>query len=111
MTWAAKQIVTPAGRKAVLMILGYTANNSGVSTASQERLARLSGMTEQALRPHLKALEDDGFVESQPRFRKNGRRAVNNYYLAIGDAFRFRRERSRKERLQEERDLADGILS
>lgn len=108
--WAAQQTVWNGGRKAVLVMLAYTANNTGISTASQERLARLSCMSVRALREHLKALADDGLLAVQTRYRKNGERAVNHYYLAYSDVYRWQIEQAAKRAAQTAKDETDGIL-
>jgi predicted ArsR family transcriptional regulator len=109
--WAAQQNVWNGGRKCVLLMLAYSANNTGISTASQERLAKLSCMSVRALREHLRALADDGFIAVQARYRKNGERAVNHYYLAYSDAYKWQQELAAKLEQQAREDKADGILS
>lgn len=81
MTWAYEQDVKPAAAKFVLVTLANNANGEGYCWPGQQRLARLTGMSERALRDNIIALEEAGLIRRERRHRKSGSRSSDGYWL------------------------------
>ncbi|MHA0036628.1 helix-turn-helix domain-containing protein [Deinococcus sp. PESE-13] len=62
-SWAYKQKIKPSGQKFVLVALAEYGDSSGVCRVTQPELAAMTGQEERAVRNHLKALEEAGYIE------------------------------------------------
>jgi biotin operon repressor len=73
----------PSPRKFVLVALADFADENGSCFPGQQRLAKMTGLGERAVRNSLKTLEDEGLITRLARY-ENGHRLTDRYRLAIG---------------------------
>ncbi len=99
--WALKRRVVPPHRALLLIHLAGMSNDSGEVNASQDRIAKASGVSRRAVIDHLNALVDDGLVIRQAHYRKNGRRAVNTYFLGYSNLFKYIQQHQKEVEAQE----------
>lgn len=82
--WAWQQPVDDSTRKLVLVKLADSANDEGVCSPTQDRLAVECGVSERTVRRHLKRLGDDGLiVATSRRCDEVGRRRRENSYRLV----------------------------
>ncbi|WP_273843890.1 helix-turn-helix domain-containing protein [Rubrobacter calidifluminis] len=80
--WAYECQPRTSGAKFVLVCLAHHADEEGYCYPSQRRLAAMTGLKERAVRTHLAALEEDGFIRRKAR-RRDGRRTSDLIQLLI----------------------------
>lgn len=100
--WAWKQPIQPEKRRLLLLGLAILSNNMGAVEASQNRIMKETGMARRTLINHLKGLENDGYLFRKKNYRKNGRRAVNTYYLSHGGSSRHIDKNPEEKKLEQE---------
>src|SRR5699024_11177832 len=81
--WAYNQPIKGAGRKSVLVLLADTASENGYSFRGQESIARMTGQSVRSVRMHLDWLEANGYLRRRARFKKNGDRTSDEYFLPV----------------------------
>lgn len=81
--WA-YELDLPSPRKFVLVALADFADEAGSCYPGQERISRMTGLSASTVRRSIRDLEEDGLLESKPRF-EGGHRTSNRYRLNIGD--------------------------
>lgn len=79
--WAYDQDVRPAGRKFVLVTLATLVDQEWSCYPGQEFLAAATGQSERAVRDHLAALEADGIIRRGKRYRRDGTRTSDRFWL------------------------------
>lgn len=75
-----------APARAVLVALGYMANERDECWPSQSTLARMTSLTDRTVRTALAALEADGLITRTPRHRGVGRGRTSDLYTVCRDA-------------------------
>lgn len=73
------------GPKFTLVTLADMADQEHSCFPGYGMLAELTGSSESAVREHMKALRQAGFVREERRHKKNGARTSNRYYLAVDE--------------------------
>lgn len=80
--WAIKQeIVSNGARKLILLLLANRADDAWECWPSVRLLAKESGLSDDQVRRHLRALEEDGFVKRIPWVREDDGQGSNGYVL------------------------------
>jgi len=83
MNWAWKQALTPHA-KLLLMALADRADDQGACWPSIPRLAQQCRLSPRTVQRLLQALVAAALLRAEPRFRADGSRTSNRYYLALG---------------------------
>lgn len=80
--WATEQPVRQPMRRFVLWALAFHLNENHTQTwPGQKCLADETGLSERAVRDHLKALEADGTIRRMPRYDARGKRTYDAWEL------------------------------
>jgi len=79
--WAYAQDVKPAGRKFVLVAIADFADAEGRAFPGASTIAEMTGQDERSVRRHIDSLEQDGFIKSASRRRKDGSRTTDEIWL------------------------------
>jgi hypothetical protein len=82
MNWAWKQALTPTA-KLVLMSLADMADDQGVCWPSIPRLAQKCTLSSRTVQRILQELVTAALLRVEPRFRADGSRTSNRYYLTL----------------------------
>lgn len=83
MKWAVETEL-PTTQKIILMLLAHYADKDHTCYPGQTLLASNAGLGERATRNAVSALEKQGLVYRQKRFRKDGTRTSDLYHLNVG---------------------------
>ena len=84
MEWALAQNSLPAPAKSVLFVLAHRAGNASADCwPGRETIAEEAGCSPRQVTRHLQLLVDHGLVARDRRFRRNGSRTSDRYYLLI----------------------------
>ncbi len=83
MNWAWKQALTPHA-KLLLMALADRADDQGVCWPSIPKLAQQCRLSPRTVQRLLQELVTAALLRAEPRFRADGSRTSNRYYLALG---------------------------
>ncbi len=83
MNWAWGQALASSA-KLVLMSLADAADDQGVCWPSIPTVARKCCLSTRTVQRILQELVAEGFLRTEPCFRKDGSRTSNRYYLALG---------------------------
>lgn len=87
-----------APARAVLVALGWMANERDECWPSQSKLAEMTSLTDRTVRTALAALEADGLITRTPQHRGFGRGRTSDLYTVCRDAaYRKNRSTNRKE--------------
>ena len=82
MNWAWQQDLTPTP-KLILMALADAADDHGVCWPSVLTVANKCGVSTRTVRRVMQVLVADGFLQSDPRYRKDGSCSSNRYRLLL----------------------------
>lgn len=80
-TWAYEQTVKPVGRKFVLVAIANFVDENGYCFPSQETLASMTDQGISTVREHLKALDSQGLISRERRYKKGGGRTSDGIRL------------------------------
>lgn len=80
-TWAWKQKTADSPSKMVLVALASFADNAGGCYPSHKRLASMSGLSLKTIKRKIALLEEQGLITTDERWRGDGTRASNQYWL------------------------------
>lgn len=81
MTWAFAVPAIPTGAKFVLVALADNASDEGYCYPGQARIASKTNLTDRAVRTHLTYLELHGFIRRAHRYKKDGTRTSDCYWI------------------------------
>ena len=112
-TWAfGLDGINPA-RKFVLVTLANYADEDDSCFPGQEKLARDVGTSVSTIRRALKELEDGGYIVRERRYRSDGYRSSDRYYLQVNMTGRPKEQDSYRSSVDDENDSYrsnDGTL-
>ena len=80
-TWAYEQTVRPVGRKFVLVCIADFTDVNGYSYPSQEAIAAMTDQGISTVREHLRALELEGLIKREHRYKEGGGRTSDGFWL------------------------------
>ena len=90
MHWAWHQALKPVP-KLILMALADAADDQGVCWPSIPTVARKCCLSKRTIQRTLQDLVNGGWLQVEPRFRKDGSRTSNSYRLALEGGDRLAR--------------------
>lgn len=73
----------PFGKKIVLLALADMADEEFSCYPGQKRLSSMASMSVSTVARALEGLEEDGLIRREPRFRENGSRTSDRFYLNV----------------------------
>lgn len=81
--WAFNQPITPMARKFVLVVLANYADEDYSCYPSQQKIADRIGASVETVRRAIKELEASGLIRREKRYRDDGYRSTDRYFLAV----------------------------
>lgn len=90
-TWAVS-LKLPSSQKLVLILLANYADESGYCYPGQEAMAEKTGLSSRTIRRAIQSIEDAGLVRREKRYREDGTRNSDAYFLNVQPVEKFRNE-------------------
>ena len=79
--WVFEQDIRPAARRLLMLTIALNPCRAGVCRLTQAEMARLTGQSERAVRDHLHALIDEGYVLRRYLHRAEGQPPAQFYQV------------------------------